>query len=133
MPTPAAENETLGSAAKQVTEHASALVRLEIELAKLEVSKKLGALALGIGFAVGAALVAVYAVGFLFATIAAGLATFLPTWLALLIVTLILVALTGVLALLAVGRFKRGTPPLPEQAIEEAKLTSEVLKSDGSG
>jgi hypothetical protein len=31
-----------------------------------------------------------------------------------------------------VNRIKKGTPPVPEQAIEEAKLTSEALKSDGS-
>jgi Putative Actinobacterial Holin-X, holin superfamily III len=135
MPTHATEpgNASLGSAAKEVAEHASALVRLELELAKLEVGRKVGALGVGIGLGVGAALVAVYAVGFLFATIAAGLATFLPTWLALLIVTLFLLLLTALLGWLALSRIKKGAPPLPEQAIAEAKLTSEALKSDGSG
>ena len=33
-----------------------------------------------------------------------------------------------VLGVLALGRFKKGTPPLPEQAIREAKLTTEALK-----
>jgi Putative Actinobacterial Holin-X, holin superfamily III len=124
---------SLGGAAKEVAEHASALVRLELELAKLEIGRKVGALGIGIAFGIGAALVAVYAVGFLFATIAAALATFLPTWLALLIVTLFLLLVTGVLGWLALSRIKKGTPPVPEQAIEEAKLTSEALKSDGSG
>ena len=123
---------TLGSAAKDVAEHASALVRLEIELAKLELSRKVGSLGAGIGLGVGAAVVAVYMVGFLFATIAAGLATVMPTWLALLIVTLFLLLVTCVLGLLAMNRIKKGTPPVPEQAIEEAKLTTEALKSDGS-
>jgi hypothetical protein len=36
------------------------------------------------------------------------------------------------LLVLALGRFKRGTPPVPEQAIEEAKLTTAALKSNGS-
>lgn len=135
MPTHATEpgNASLGSAAKEVAEHASALVRLELELAKLEVGRKVGLLGVGIGLGVGAALVAVYAVGFLFATIAAALATFLSTWLALLIVTLFLLLLTGLLGWLAMRRIKKGAPPLPEQAIAEAKLTSEALKSDGSG
>ncbi len=135
MPTHATEpgNASLGSAAKDVAEHASALVRLELELAKLEVGRKVGLLGVGIGLAVGAALVAVYAVGFLFATIAAALATFLPTWLALLIVTLFLLLVAGILGMLGLSRIKRGAPPVPEQAIEEAKLTSEALKSDGSG
>jgi hypothetical protein len=133
MPTHVTEprDATLGSAAKDVAEHASALVRLEIELAKLEVSRKLGSLGIGVGLGAGAALFALYAVGFLFATIAAGLATFLDVWLALLIVTLFLLLLTGLLGLLAVNRIQKGAPPVPEQAIEEAKLTSEALKSDG--
>ena len=135
MPTHATEpaNATLGSAAKEVAEHASALVRLELELAKLELSKKAGALGLGIGLGIGAAVVAVYMVGFLFATIAAALATFLATWLALLIVTLFLLLVASVLGLIGVNRIKRGTPPVPEQAIAEAKLTSEALKADGNG
>ncbi len=128
-----AGNASLGSAAKEVAEHASALVRLELELAKLEIGKKVGSLGAGIGLGIGAAGVAFYMVGFLFATIAAGLATFLSTWLALLIVTLFLLLVAGVLGLFAVNRIKRGAPPLPEQAIEEAKLTSEALKSDGHG
>ena len=32
---------------------------------------------------------------------------------------------------LAVNRLKKGTPPVPEQAIREAKLTTEALKSNG--
>lgn len=127
------QNATLGSAAKEVAEHASALVRLELELAKLELTTKAGALGAGIGLGIGAAVVAFYMVGFLFATIAAALATFLATWLALLIVTLFLLLLAGVLGLLAKNRIDRGTPPMPEQAILEAKLTSEALKGDGSG
>jgi hypothetical protein len=126
------ENASLGGAAKDVAEHASALVRLEIELAKLEISRKVGLLGAGIGLGLGAAVVAVYMVGFLFATIAAGLATFLPVWLALLIVTLFLLLVAGVLGLLALNRIQRGAPPVPEQAIEEAKLTTEALKSDGN-
>jgi hypothetical protein len=121
----------LGASAKEVAEHASSLVRLELELATLELKRKLTALAVGIGLGVGAAIVAVFAVGFLFATIAAALATFLATWLALLIVTLGLFALTALLGLLAIGRIKKGTPPVPEQAIREARLTTSALKRNG--
>jgi membrane protein implicated in regulation of membrane protease activity len=75
----------------------------------------------------------VYAVGFGFATIAAGLATFLPLWLSLLIVTGFLLLVTAVLALVGVKQVQRGTPPVPQQAIDEAKLTTQALKSNGSG
>ncbi len=90
--------------------------------------KKGTALGLGIALAAGAALFAVLMLGFLFATIAAALATFLATWMALLIVTVTLLVLSGLLGLLAIGRIKRGSPPVPAQAIREAKLTQAVLK-----
>jgi len=133
MPTHATDsgNASLGSAAKEVAEHASALVRLEIELAKLEVSRKAAELAIGIGLGTGAAVVAIYGVGFLFATIAAVIAIWLDLWISLLIVTLVLFVVTAILGLLAVKKIQRGTPPVPEQAIEEARITTEVLKSDG--
>jgi membrane protein implicated in regulation of membrane protease activity len=71
---------------------------------------------------------ALFGLWFVFATIAAGLATFLATWLALLITTLLLFALAALLGVIARGAIKRGTPPVPEQAIREAKLTTEALK-----
>ena len=123
-----ATNRGLGNAAKQVAEHASSIARLELELAALELKKKVTALAIGIGLGVAAALFGLFMLGFLFATIAAAFATFLSTWLALLIVTGILLVLSGAFGVLARGRIKKGTPPLPEQAIREAKLTTEALK-----
>jgi 4-amino-4-deoxy-L-arabinose transferase-like glycosyltransferase len=134
MPTRAAEaNHTgVGAAAKQVAEHASALARLELELAGLELKRKAGALGAGIGLGIGAAVVGVFALGFVLATIAAVLMIFLDAWLALLLVTLGLLAIAGVLGLLALKSVKRGTPPVPEQAIREAKLTTEALRGDGN-
>ena len=123
----------LGAAAKQVAEHASSLVRLELELASLELKRKLGALGVGIGLGVGAALFAVFALGFLYATIAAALATFVPTWLALLIVTVFLLLKAGLLGFLALRSVRKGPPPGPQHAIQEAKLTTGALKSDGRG
>ena len=133
MPTRAAEAEHqgVGAAAKQVAEHASALAKLELELAGLELKQKVGALGSGVGLGIGAAVVALYGVGFLLATIVAALAIVLDTWLALTIVTASLLAIAAILGLTAVRRIKRGTPPVPEQAIREAKLTSEALKANG--
>ena len=132
MPTPAtsqARNGGVGDAAKQVAEHASSIAKLELELAALELKKKVVSLGVGIGLGLGAAVFGLFMLGFLFATLAAVLATFLSTWLALLIVTLVLGGLAGTLGLLALGRIKKGTPPVPEQAIREAKLTSAAIKS----
>jgi Putative Actinobacterial Holin-X, holin superfamily III len=135
MPTPETETESpgLGTAAKLVAEKASAIARLELELASMELKKKVAAIGVGLGLGIGALLVLVYALGFLFATIAAGLAEFLDTWVALLIVGVGLLVISGILGLLAVRSLKRGTPPVPKQAIDEAKLTTQALKSNGSG
>ena len=53
-------------------------------------------------------------------------------WLALLIVTVAVLLIAGVLGLLGPRAIKKGTPPVPEQAMQEAKLTTEALKSDGN-
>jgi hypothetical protein len=95
------------------------------------VKQKVTNLGVGIGLAVAAAVFALYGLGFLFATIAAGLATAMSTWLAILIVTLGLFIVAAILGLIAKSRIEKGTPPIPEQAILEAKLTTEALKSDG--
>ena len=133
MPTPVAERPAVekpgvGAAAKQVAEHASSLAKLELELAGLELKSKVAALGAGAGLGIGAALLALYGLGFLFATIAVALAIVLDAWLALLLVTVALFAVAGILGLLALRKIKRGTPPVPEQAIREAKLTTEALK-----
>jgi hypothetical protein len=131
MRTPGADKNGrpgVGTAAKEVAEHASALARLELELAGLEMKRKAGALGAGVGLAIAAAFVALYGVGFLLATAAAAFATFLPTWLSLLIVSLVLLAASGVLAAVARSRIRQGTPPMPEQAIEEARRTTEAIR-----
>src|SRR5919201_3678068 len=124
------ETTGLGAAAKLVAERASALVRLELELAALELKRKAVALGLGAGLAFGAGVFLLFALGFGIAAAAAGIATTMSTWAALLIVTggLLLVAL--VLGGIAMVSLKKGSPPVPEQAIAEARITTETLKSD---
>src|SRR5437868_903671 len=123
------QNGGLGGAAKSVAEHASAIARLEVELAGLELKAKVAVLGVGIGMVVGAAVFSLFMLGFLLATLAAGLETFLPTWLSLLIVALVAGAVAAVLGVIGIGRIKKATPPMPEQAIREAKLTTEAIKS----
>jgi hypothetical protein len=125
------EAHGLGFAARQFAERASTLVRLELELASLELKRKVGLLAKGIVLAVVAAVLLLYAIGFGLAGAAAGIATATSVWVALLIVFGGLVVVAGVLGALAVYAIKQATPPVPEQALREAKLTTEVLKHDG--
>ena len=133
MHTQETEHETpgLGATVKSVSERASSLVRLELELAALELKRKVSSLGVGIGLALTAAVLLVFALGFGLATIAAGIATAVAWWLALLIVTVGIVLVAGLLGFLGMRSIKKGTPPVPEQAIEEAKLTTEALKGNG--
>ena len=131
MPTRETDSQGVGAAVKQVAERTSSIVRLELELAALELKRKVVSLGLGIGFAIGALVMLVFMAAFVYAAIGAALSLVMPTWAALLVVAGILLLKVAVLGLLALNRIKRGTPPVPEQAIREAKLTTEALKSNG--
>jgi uncharacterized membrane protein YqjE len=131
MPTRETDSRGVGAAVKEVAERASSIVRLELELAALELKRKIIALGVGIALALAAAVFLLFMLGFAFAAVAAALATAMSTWLALLITTGILFVLAAVLGILGLAKIRKGTPPVPEQAIREAKLTTEALKSDG--
>ena len=76
-----------------------------------------------------AALFAFFFVEFVLATITAGIATAVAVWLALLIMAIALLLLTAALAWIGITLIKKATPPMPEQAIEEARLTAEAVKN----
>jgi len=115
MPTHGTDgNGGLGGAAKQVAERASALARLEIELAKLELGRKVASIGIGIGLGLGAALFALFGLGFLLAAAAAALATAISTWLAILLVGAGLFRPTARLTPAATYWMNRpARPPLP--------------------
>jgi len=128
---PETRTNGVGWAAKQVVDRARSIARLEVELALLEIKRKLFRIAVGIGLGAGAAVVALLALGFLAAGAAAAIALAVPVWAALLIVGGVLIATTGALVAFAVRSIRAGTPPVPEEAIEEARRTTETLRADG--
>jgi hypothetical protein len=132
MPTRETEHRGVGPAAKEVAEHASTLARLELELAALEVKRKVAALGVGIGLVASAGVFLLFALGFGLAAGAVALALVVSTWAALLIVFGALVLLSLLLVLIGLSAIKKGTPPVPEQALAEARLTTQALRSNGS-
>jgi uncharacterized membrane protein YqjE len=106
---------------KQLSDQTTSLVRQEIELAKLEFREKGKKAGVGAGMFGAAGVLGLYAVGALTATIILALATFLPGWLAALIVTVIYAAIAGILALRGKSEVKEATPPMPQQAVETTK------------
>jgi uncharacterized membrane protein YqjE len=128
---PPPSQRPLGDLVVEVTENASTLVREEIELAKAEMTEKITKLLRGAVFGIVAGIFAVFALIYLLDALSWGLWEVLGTssnfWLGFLITgTLILIA--GVICgLIAVRMIKKGSPPKPELAIEEAQLIKGTL------
>lgn len=121
----------LSDATKRVADHARSLVQLEVQLAVAEMKRKALALGAGIGLTLTAALIGLFALAFALAAGAAALTLVLSVWLALLAIAGGLLLFTGVLLAIGVGLLRKGSKPVPAQAIEEAQLTREMLR-DGT-
>src|SRR5439155_5650071 len=102
-------------------------------LARLELQRKVAAIAIGAGLAIGAVVLLLFALGFALAGAAAGLETALPTWASLLIVAGGLLLVAARLGGAAAVSLRKGTPPVPEQALEEARRATEALRRNGDG
>ena len=120
----------LTDSVKRVQERATSLVRLQAELAQLEVRKKAARLGVGAGLAAAAGLLLLFGVGFAFAAAAAALALTLSLWASLLIVAGAIVVVAGALGIAAMRLFRSG-PPVPERAVEEGKRTVRTLRGNG--
>jgi Putative Actinobacterial Holin-X, holin superfamily III len=119
----------LSGATKRVADHARSIVQLEIQLAASELKRKAAALAVGIGLLVGAAVFGLLALLFGLAAATAGIATTLPVWLSLLIMFGGLLLLAGMLGAIGAALLRKGSKPVPEQAIAEAQITTEALRN----
>jgi Putative Actinobacterial Holin-X, holin superfamily III len=119
----------LSGATRRVADHARSIVRLELQLAATEMKKRLAALGIGIALAATALVLALMALAFGVAAATAGIATALPVWLSLLIMFGGLLLLAGIVGAVGIALLKKGAKPLPEQAIEEARLTQEALRN----
>jgi uncharacterized membrane protein YqjE len=136
LPPPEPNKKSVAELVFDVSEGTSSLIREEFELAKAEVTEKVGKLVRGsvVGIAAGAfAFLALILV-------MEGIAWLLneevfdgKTWPGFFIeaaVFLLIAALAGYIAYRSV---KAGAPPVPEQAIEEAKLTKTMFEGEETG
>ena len=117
----ASSEASIAELVKQLSEQTSRLARQEVELAKAELTEKGRRAGVGAGMFGGAGIFGFYAVGALTATAILALATAVAAWLAALIVTVVLGAIAGVLALQGKTKVQQATPPVPEQATESVK------------
>jgi uncharacterized membrane protein YqjE len=116
-----------------VSEKTSSLIREEIELAKAEVTEKVGKLLRG--SAVGAAAGAFAFLALIL--VMEGIAWLLneevfdgKTWPGFFVEAAVFLLIAAAAGFFAYRSVKAGAPPMPDQAIEEAKLTRTMLEGD---
>jgi uncharacterized membrane protein YqjE len=124
------DEKSVGELVSDVSAQTSTLVREEIELAKAEISEKVNQLVRGsalaiIGgvFALAALMLIMHGVAWLLNDL-----VFDNFWLGFFVEAGLFIVVGAIAVLIAVRAFKRGAPPTPDAAIEEAKLTRERLE-----
>ncbi len=119
----------LADAINDVADKARLLVKEEIELAKLEVTEKVTGLAKGaaVGAAAGVFVLAgiIYFLHFIALLIADVLGV--NPWVGYLILSGFLFLFGGIAGFMAARFFKKGSPPTPQMAIEEAQLIKATI------
>src|SRR5882757_10109896 len=124
-PHAAKADPSIGDLVKDATTQVSTLVRAEVELAKAEITRDVKKGLTGSVFFILALVVLFYSTFFLFFFLAELLDTWLWRWVAFLIVFLLMVATTGVLALLGYLKVRRIRGP--QQTIESVKEAREAF------
>jgi uncharacterized membrane protein YqjE len=126
--------QNIATAITDVTERFTVLIHEEIELAKAEVAEKTSKLAKGAVVAVAAGVFLVTALFFVLIGLAFLLYYVLPVnafayfW-GFFAMALILIVLGAVAGLVAAKVVKRGSPPVPNMAIEEARRIRESVSA----
>jgi uncharacterized membrane protein YqjE len=127
----------LARAIQDITEKAQLLVREEIALAKAEMTEKTKKLAVGAAFGAVAGAFALFALIYLFEALAWAINDVLDVSSALwagFLITGALILVFGVIAgLIAMRLIKKGSPPTPQMAIEEAQLIKGTLTASPAG
>jgi len=105
----------------QLSADARGLVRAEVSLARAELEEKARRLAAGGALVGAAAVLGLVALGALTATAIIALSNVVSTWLAALIVTVVVGVLAGILLLVGIRLLRRGVPPAPTESVDQMK------------
>jgi uncharacterized membrane protein YqjE len=113
--------QPLGELLKRLSNQLSSLARQEVELAKAELAAKGRVLGRVAGLFGAAALLGLCGLGALTALLILALDEAMPGWAAALIVTVLMLALAGALALLGKQRLEEVGVPVPKETIDSTK------------
>jgi uncharacterized membrane protein YqjE len=129
------EDRSVAELVFDVSERASSLVREEIELAKTEIGEKVGKILRGSAVGVAAGTFAFLALILIMEGVAWLLNEELfdgKTWPGFFIEAAMFLLIAGLAGLFAYRSVQAGAPPVPEQAIEEAKQIRSTLEGEGA-
>ncbi|MFD4573044.1 phage holin family protein [Streptomyces sp. NPDC058417] len=121
-------HKSVGELVGQASEQLSRLVRQEIALAKEELAEKGRRAGKGGGLLGAAGALAYVGVFALAGTGVAALSLALPVWASALIVTAVLFAVAGILAVAGRGQLRRATPATPEETLGSVKADVEEIR-----
>ncbi len=126
---PRVDEKTLGQLVTDVTEKTTLLIHEEIELAKAEVTSKLTKLGIGAAVAGAAGVFLVFGLIYGLFAVAEAINSFgFSPWVGFAVVWALLTIFGIIAGAVAYRLFKRGSPPVPTLAIEEAKATREAIE-----
>jgi uncharacterized membrane protein YqjE len=135
MPEP--QTSEFARAIQDVTERAQLLVREEIELAKAEMVEKVTKLIKGAVFGIVAGVFAAFALIYLLNALSWGINDVLDVstalWAGFLITGGLILLLGAIAGFIAMRFVKKGSPPMPKLAIEEAQLIKGTLSASPAG
>ena len=122
------ETPSTGELVRRLSEDVSRLIRDELRLARLEMTRKGKRAGMGAGLLGAAGLLAFYGGAALVAAAILAFALVLPAWAAALVVGVVLLALGGLIALVGKEQVSRATPPTPGEAMRSLKADIDVMK-----
>jgi uncharacterized membrane protein YqjE len=113
---------------KELSELVPRLVRDELKLAQIEMTRKGKQAGVGAGMLGVSGIIALYATGCLLACVIIVVSGVIAAWLSALIVGAALLAVSGVAALVGKSRLTKATPPVPKEAIDSVQADVEEIK-----
>ena len=125
---PTAPERSAGDLIKLMSEQVSTLIRDELRLAQLEMTRKGKQAGIGAGMLGGGGVIALYGLGCLIACVIIAISGMIAAWLSALIVGVALLAVAGIAALIGKSRLQKATPPVPQEAVHSVKTDIDEIK-----
>lgn len=125
---PGVPERSTGELIKLMSEQVSTLVRDELKLAQLEMTRMGKQAGIGGGMMGGGGVISLYGLGCLIACAIIALSRVLAPWLSALIIGTALLVVAGIVTLMGRAKLRRATPPVPEETVQSIKADVDEIK-----